>query len=86
MSHPLIPTDGAVPLDGDIAVTRESAVSYGLRQLPGKVQFRVSSREEGVRLGQAFGEEHAVNVWYSENGTNCLLTACRPAAAARARG
>jgi hypothetical protein len=71
---------GAGPHDGDVVVTRESRseVRYSVRQHPGSAQFSAAVRDEAVRLARSFAQKHAVDVWYSENGTHRLLEVYRP--------
>jgi hypothetical protein len=61
-------------------VTREaqSRVHYTVRQVPGIVQLSSAVRDEAVRLARRFGQQHGVNVWYSENGRYRLLEVYRP--------
>jgi hypothetical protein len=86
MSESPIPIAGTAPQDGDVVVTPESrsAGRHELRQHPGTVQFSVSSRDEAVRLARSFARKYAVDVWYSEKGTENLLETCRPVIARRA--
>lgn len=80
MSDSPSPASVSAPRDGDLVVTRESpsTVHYTVRQYPGKVQFSASPRDEAVRLARSFAATHAVDVWYSEEGTHRLLEAYRP--------
>jgi hypothetical protein len=80
VSEPSNVPEGPRPQDGDIVVTREahSRVHYTVRQLPGIVQFSTSVREEAVQLARSFARQYHIDVWYWENGTYCLLEACRP--------
>jgi hypothetical protein len=75
------------PQLGDIVVTREAAVErlYTVRQLPGDPQFRVPRQDEALRLGWSFARQHAVDLWYAENGATRLLAASRPETASRAQ-
>jgi hypothetical protein len=74
------PVVASRPQDGDVAVTRElrSAVRYGVRQLPGDVQFVASSRDEGIRIARTFAQKYAVNVWYFEGEADRLIAVYRP--------
>ncbi len=69
----------AVPLDGDVLITRESMsrVIFTVRQLPGGVQFSAPSREEAIRLVRGFAAKNAVDLWYCEGGTYTLVEAYR---------
>ena len=80
VSDSLTPAGRPSPQDGDVVVTREShsRVHYTVRQLPGIVQFSAAVRDEAVRLARSFGQKHAIDVWYSDNGTYGLLEAYRP--------
>jgi hypothetical protein len=53
-------------------------VHYTVRQVPGIAQFSATGRDEALRLARAFGQRHAVDVWYSQAGTYRLLEAYRP--------
>jgi hypothetical protein len=63
-----------------VLVTREthSYAHYTVRQLPGLVQFSAARCEDAQRLALAFGEQHAVDVWYGEAGVYRLLQTHRP--------
>jgi hypothetical protein len=56
------------------------SVRYAVRQLPGNEQFGGSAKPEAVRLPRSLAQQHAVHVWFSEDGTYVLLEAFRPAA------
>jgi hypothetical protein len=60
-------------------MTREShsAVRYLVSQLPGVEQFGSSVKDEAIRLARSFAQRHAVDLWYSEDGTCALLEAFR---------
>jgi hypothetical protein len=75
VSEPPLPLDQSAPQDGDVLVAREahSPVRHTVRQLPGSVQFSAAVRDEAVRLARGFGQKHAVDVWYSENGAYRLF-------------
>jgi hypothetical protein len=63
------------PQHGDLVVTYEtrSAARYTVRQHPQDAQLSMALREEAIRLAQGFARTHAVDIWYSENGTEQLL-------------
>ena len=67
------------PQDGDVVVRREarSPICFSVRQLPVVVQLGTSSRDEALRLAREFAQEHAVDVWYDDEGTFRLLEAYR---------
>lgn len=69
------------PSDGDVIVTRESncGACYTVRQIPGIVQYSVAQWEDAIRLARSFARNHAVDLWYRENGTESLLEAHRTA-------
>jgi hypothetical protein len=75
------------PSDGDVIVTRESSsgVCYTVRQIPGIVQYSVAQWEDAIRLARSFARNHAVDLWYRENGAESLLEAYRRAAESRTR-
>jgi hypothetical protein len=52
---------------------------YTVRQLPATVQrLTASSRDEAVRIARGFAQKHAVDLWYTQDGTYRLLEAYRP--------
>ena len=63
----------------DVVVTQESrsSVTFTVRQLSGGVQFSAPSREEAIRLVRGFAAKNAVDLWYSEDGTDTLVDAYR---------
>jgi hypothetical protein len=67
------------PQDGDVVVAREShsEFKFAVRQLPGVEQFGGSVKDEAIRLARSFAQQHAVDLWYSEDGTYVLLEAFR---------
>jgi hypothetical protein len=67
------------PRVGDVIIGRESA-SRGkntVRQVPGKVQFHASARNEAIRLARGFAITAAVDLWYAAEGPQRLLEAYR---------
>lgn len=73
-------TGVSAPREGDIVLAREPSTSgrFTVRRHPETAQLRTSSRQDAVRVAHSFAQKHAVDVWYSENGTYRLLEARRP--------
>jgi hypothetical protein len=74
-------TTQSLPQSGDVVVVQESHSDgrYTVRQLPATVQRLISSsRDEAVRIARGFAQKHAVDLWYSEDGTHRLLEVYRP--------
>ena len=73
------PGERSAPRDGDVIVARDSraGVRHTVRQHPANAQFSASARDEALRLARAFAQTHAVDVWYSEDGTSRLLEVYR---------
>ena len=75
--------DNSQPVDGDLVVVRRSneTPAFGVLQMPTKVQFGASTRDEAVGLARSFARSHAVDLWYRETDGYELLERYRPAAA-----
>jgi hypothetical protein len=63
------------PRDGDVVVSRESrpTVKFGVRRVPGVVQFTSVVRDDAVQVGRGFARKHAVDLWYCDGPASRLL-------------
>lgn len=70
----------AVPRNGDIVVSRETAalIQWTIRQVPDTARFGSSSRDEALRAARCFAQAHCVDVWCSDDGRLWLLDRHRP--------
>lgn len=71
--------DRSAPRDGDVIVARDArlGVRHTVRQHPVDVQFSASARDEALRLARGFAKVHAVDLWFSDNGSTRLLEVYR---------
>lgn len=61
--------DSSRPRDGDVVIIdARNGGSYGVRQVPGTVQFNMPQRERAVGFALDFARRHAVDAWcYNEH-------------------
>lgn len=76
--HP-VAADTSRPADGDLLLVRETPSSerYGVRQLPGGLQFTAATKEEALTSAQSFAAAKRVNIWSTDGEAVSLLETYR---------